>query len=140
MDGSGVFTFDSTLPTPRDRVRHLVGDVDPTNPLRFNETYDAMLDYYDGDEAAVTAKIARALASELARQPSSVSIPGGPSVSYADRVKALQDIATKFESVTVSSSGGTATSMVASRPGMNDVDTTGEYRRDWTAFLDSLNL
>lgn len=127
MDSSGVFTFDSSLPTPRDRMRHSLGDTDPNTPLRYDETYESMLAYW-GDETLATAKLARALASQFGRQASSVSIPGGPSVSYASRVSAWQELAKTLEVDAAESAPGAFQSGRASRAGMNPVPQS-EYRR-----------
>lgn len=131
MDSSGTFTYDSALPTARDRIRHTLGDTDPTKPLRYDETYDAALLYY-ADETLATAKIARALATQFGRNPTSVSVPGGPSVSYGDRVRTWLDTAKQLEEA-VASGGLFATStyseFVLSRPGMSDGAQQSEYRR-----------
>lgn len=124
-----VFTYDPSLPTPRDRMREAVGDTDPTNPLRYDATYDALLTYWQ-DEPTATAKLARALAVQYGRQASSVSVPGGPSVSYSDRVKTWLDVAKAIESVVPSASDSepTYSASIASRPGM-DAEPQREYRR-----------
>jgi len=130
MDHTGAFTYDSSLPTARDRMRSTVGDTDATQPLRYDETYDELLSYY-GDESVATAKLARSLASQFARQPVSVSIPGGPSVSYSDRVKTLLDTAKQIETAVGPGAGGTSyLGFTVSRPGMNAEDTS-EYRRGY---------
>jgi hypothetical protein len=126
-----TFTFDITLPTARDRMRMALGDTDPSNPIRYNETYDSMLAYWE-DETIATAKMARAFASQFGRDPSSVSIPGGPSVSYASRVPTWLDLAKNLESA-IGSLGGSTSSYTASkavRPGMEPLDNE-EYRRRW---------
>lgn len=109
MDNQGIFTYDSSLPTPRDRMRHMIGDTDAKNPLRFDESYDAMLAFWE-NETLATAKIARALASEFAQKFSTVNIQGGPSVSYSDRVKTWLALADKLEAAVGSSGGGLGTS------------------------------
>lgn len=131
MDHTGVFTYDSSLPTARDRMRAAVGDTDASNPLRYDETYDELLTYYE-DEATATAKLARSLASQFARMPSSVSIPGGPSVSYGDRVRTLLDTAKSIEAAVSTIRGTSYRSMTVSRPGM-DSDAISEYRRPYDA-------
>lgn len=135
MDSSGVFTYDSALPTSRDRMRNLVGDTNPLQPLRWDETYDELLDYY-GNETIATAKLARALAAEFGRKPSSVAIPGGPSISYSGRVSTLVDLAKTLESA-VGVTGGESSyvgSAARRNDGMNDPVATAEYRRDWTTY------
>jgi len=104
MDNQGIFTYDSSLPTARDRMRHMLGDTDAANPLRYDESYDAMLTYFE-NETLATAKMARALASEFAQKFSSVNIQGGPSITYSERVKTWLALADKLEAA-VGSSGG----------------------------------
>jgi hypothetical protein len=131
MDGSGVFTYDGSLPTAKDRMRHTLGDTDPSNPLRFDETYTATLAFYDDDETLATAKLARALAVQFGREATSISIPGGPSISYSDRVKAWTETAKSLESAIADAGGSGSTSYTGkrvSRPGM-DVESVSEYRR-----------
>jgi len=135
MDGSGTFTYDSSLPTARDRIRNLIGDTDATNPLRWDESYDAMLAHYGDNEAVVTAKMARAIASQFARDPSSVSIPGGPSVSWSSRVSALLDLAKRFETSEEAGGGPDSYSdTVLVRPGLEP--DAREYRRSIYDFPD----
>jgi hypothetical protein len=127
----GQFSFDATLPTARDRMRFTLGDTDPTNPIRFDETYDAALEYYE-DEAIATAKLARAFASQFGRQPTSASVPGGPSYTYGDRVKTWIDTAKQIESAVVPTGRASGyVSAQANRAGMMP-DPSSEYRReDW---------
>lgn len=84
-------TYDDTLPTDRDWVRHELGDTDIAAPLRQDETYDALI-LALGKQGALRT-VARALASEYARKPSSVSLPSGLSVSWSSRVSNWQAIA-----------------------------------------------
>ena len=87
-------SFDPELPTARDRVRSLIGDTSATCNIP-DESIDT---YLAADtEAVATAKVARALANLFALQPSSVNIPGGPSISWSDRVRALMDLAKRIE-------------------------------------------
>lgn len=136
MDDTGVFTYDSSLPTPRDRMRNLVGDTNPTKPLRWDETYDQLLEYY-GNETVATAKLARALAAEFGRKPSSVSIPGGPSISYSGRVSSLLDLAKSMEAAVGVTAGESSYLGVRGTrdDGITDVVPTNEFRRDWTTYL-----
>lgn len=87
------FSYDPELATALDRIRHLVGDTVAPG-LRSDETIEALL--LQMTEAEATATVAESLASEFALQPTSVSIPGGPSVSYSDRVKQLFELAKKI--------------------------------------------
>lgn len=133
MDSSGIFTYDATLPTARDRMRHTLGDTDPLTPLRYDETYDALLSFY-GDEATATAKLARSLATQFGRNPTSVSVPGGPSVSFGDRVRTWLDTATTIEKATVgftSAPSPDAGGTMLDRGEMTPSNGVSEYRRGW---------
>lgn len=132
MDSTGTFTYDSSLPTPRDRMRHTLGDTNPSAPLRWDETYDAALVYYENDETLATAKLARALASQFGRNPTSVSVPGGPSVSFSDRVRTWLDTAQALEKAAKETSlSGAYRGEQGYRPGMTGDTATSEYRRGW---------
>lgn len=127
MDSTGTFSYDSALPTPRDRMRHTVGDTDPNAPLRYDETYDALLALYD--EPTATAKLARSLANQFGRQASNVSVPGGPTVTF-ERVKAWQDTAKSIEAAVPAASGGEPS--YESQTTVRDFgDERSEYRRGW---------
>ena len=130
MDTGFTFTYDPALPTSRDRVRDQLGDIDVENPIRGDETYDAMLQEYEYDENKVIARMARAFASQFARNPSSVSIPGGPSVSWSDRVANWRQMAKDAEAA-VSVTTGIVISEQRQRDGQ---PTTSEYRRDWSTW------
>ena len=130
MDTSGTFTYDSSFPTARDRMRHALGDTDATSPLRWDESYEAMLDYW-GDEATATAKMARSLANQFGRQPSSVSVPGGPSVSFSDRVRSWLDTASSIEKVVGVTGAKSDGGQRLSRGSMDGDAITSEYRRGW---------
>lgn len=129
MDAAGQFTYDSALISPRDRMRHALGDTNPNDPLRWDETYDAALQYY-GDETLATAKMARALAAQFGRQLTTFNIPGGPSGSYSDRVRTWTDTAKTLETATAatgSSAGYTAG--IGYRAGISDTEQQSEYHR-----------
>lgn len=77
-------SFDPSLPTARDRVRLLVGDVDALNPLLADETYNVLL--LSQGEAGAVIWAAQALAAQYAQEPGSVGLPDGTTVSWRDRV------------------------------------------------------
>jgi len=119
-------SYDPLLPTARDRVRSQIGDTGAGGWLLADETIDAYLAVYP--ESTATAKIARSLASQFARLPTSVAIPGGPSISWSARVGAWQQLAASIEGA-LGGAAGSLTSLTLSRPGM-DLDSTSEYRPD----------
>lgn len=90
-----VHTFDPSLSTPKDWIRHNVGDIDMTddpetgtpNALREDETYDAMLNGGLTIRQA-TIQVARSLANEYGQQPSMFNQPSSIGVSWGDRVRA----------------------------------------------------
>lgn len=87
------FTYDPSLPTPRDRIRSSTADI--VSPgFRSDEQIDALVAAYGETEA--TALIAEGLAAEYALQPDSVSLPGGLSVSFKERVKSWADLAARL--------------------------------------------
>ena len=104
-----AFTYDEALPTARDRIRLSLGDTDGLDPLLQDETIDAAFDQYEplGDtaEAITTAFLARSLAARFGRSPSSLAIPGGPTLSYGDRVKSWLETANKMEAAAGRSPG-----------------------------------
>lgn len=111
-----MFTYDPRLISPVDRIRFAVGDTDPTAPLRQDESIDALVVLHG--ETVATAKVARSIASEFARQPSNLTIPGGPGISYAQRVTSLQDLAKSIE-------GGGGASGATAGPATDTVLTRG---------------
>ena len=74
-----------------DRVRFALGDVAATALLP-DATYTYLLDTYD--EAGAVRAAAQALAVLYAQKPGSVRLPSGLSVSWGERVRAWQAIAT----------------------------------------------
>lgn len=122
-----AFTYDPTLPTARDRIRHATGDTVAPG-LRPDETIDALLAQMTEPEA--TATIAEGLASEFALKPTSINIPGGPAVSYSDRVKQLYALARQLREDVQATAVQQA--LYSIRPVRYDADTdtlTSEYGR-----------
>jgi hypothetical protein len=117
-----AFTYDSSLPTARDRIRFAVWDTDTANQLRSDETIDAMIAEFG--ETAATAKIARSLANQFAQMPSSVTIPNGPSVTWGERVRAWLALAQAIEADT----GGVSSAPLDDGFRTRSFATTTEYR------------
>lgn len=136
-----TFTYTDAQPTALQRVRHDIGDTDSSRPLRSDETINAVL-VVAGTvgtatevtlaEKVATAELASALAVEYAQRPDSIDKPGKIAVSWRDRVKAWQALATRLygevaaASVATSSTVG-AQSVAAIR---GDVDGYSEYVRE----------
>ena len=116
-------TFTNSLPTPKDRMRFALGDVNVDVPLEQDETYAANLALY-GEELG-TAVMAEALASRFAQKPDSLSDDSG-SISWRERVKTWLALATRIrDSLSNGSGGAVAGSIVGNRGG----ETTSEYVR-----------
>jgi hypothetical protein len=87
-----AFSYDETLPTALDRVRHTLGDV--TSPgYRPNETIEALLATYPENQTVMI--LADSLASEFAMKPSNLSSPDG-SITWGERVDQLTQLATRL--------------------------------------------
>lgn len=122
-------SFDPNLVSPRDRIRHRLGDIyEP--PLRPDVEYDALLVQYSELEAL--ALMAESLASEYAQNPSNISV-GGVTISYPALVGMVgnwQKIAAEARAALAQLSTGV--SHFSSESVQRDGITTsreGEYRR-----------
>lgn len=95
-------TFDRELSDPVSRMRHTVGDFNTDDPLRDDSTYEAYLLLWGVNLSATTQSVGelkatrdmlRALAAEFAQDPTSVRLPDGTSVTWADRIKTWVSLA-----------------------------------------------
>lgn len=86
-------TYDNTLPTPKDKARNILGDIDAANALRQDEEYNSQISLFGYDQAIVN--MARSLAAEYSQQPVSFS-GGGISVNWSERVKTWLAIADAY--------------------------------------------
>lgn len=94
-----MFTYIETLPTPKDRIRHRLGDTkDPG--LRSDEMIEALV-ASDGESLA-TALLAEGLASEFAQRPNSLNTPDGLGLTWGERIKQWQKLADDIRSTLVS--------------------------------------
>jgi hypothetical protein len=124
-------TYDNTLPTAKDRVRNLLGDVDVSvnsdgspNALRQDEEYLAQVAQFG--ETQATIKMARSLANEFAQQPTALSVPG-LDITWGQRVQAWQKLADSL-SAELGVSGNTSFSQA--KPQRYDACEDGsEYHR-----------
>lgn len=135
-----AFSYDNTLFTALDRVRHALGDTDIDAPLRDDDTIEAVLilagttpDATVVTEAETVAivDLASALAVEYARKPDSYSKSGGISVTWRERVKAWQTLASTLRAglVTTTSVIEAAASSIGVYRGCELV--TSEYVREY---------
>ncbi|MGB3330439.1 MAG: class I SAM-dependent methyltransferase [Thermomicrobiales bacterium] len=97
-------TFDPTLPTIRDRIRSIVGDINepPTMP---DATYDAVIAEY----AATSWKLAAADMAErvavlIEQDPTSYTDVGVMAVGWGDRTRSLRALALRLRSEVASES------------------------------------
>ena len=118
-----AWSYDPALPTARDRARLAIGDTDGANQLRQDETIDALVAAHG--EAEATARLAEGLATQFGRQPGSVAIPGGPTVSWGDRVRAWTALAGAMRTAAAVGTAATV-STGAARDGRR---AEAEYRR-----------
>jgi hypothetical protein len=78
-------TYDVLLPTDKDRLRLLLGDIDMAAPLYVDEAYEAELIAAGSLEGAGWT-LARGLVSRFGLMPKSLNIPGDISITWGDRV------------------------------------------------------
>ena len=123
-----VGSYNPALITPLDRVRHLIGDTQAPW-LRDDTTILSLL--ATNSETGTVAILAEGLASEFALQPSNVSIPGGPGLTWGDRVKRLSDLAGRMRAVEIAASNAVTTARLGSFAPVRGepVDVVPEYQR-----------
>lgn len=133
-----TFSYDPTLTTALDRVRHAIGDTDANAPLRQDDTIAAVLDGVGGSETATVATtaetlaiidLASALAVEFARKPDSFSKSGGISVSWRERVKAWQTLASTLRASLATTAAVTGSVAVSLGTYRGDDEVVSEYVR-----------
>jgi hypothetical protein len=116
-------TFDPNLPTVKDRMRNILGDIAWINPLDPayaatnglamipDETYNAMASLRG--ETLATAQLAESLAVRFGQMPGQVTLPGGLQVSWRDRVSAWLELAKRLRDASnaevIAASSGTST-------------------------------
>lgn len=122
------FSYDETLPTAKDRIRHMLGDTAAPG-LRSDETIQALL--VSTSEVETTAILAEGLAVEYAQQPDSVSIPGGPTVSFRSLISTWLDVAKRARaSIEETVVAGVSMTITPKRYDIPDPP-SGEYTREW---------
>lgn len=115
-------TFDPALLTARDRVRFQLGDTDMAKPLIPDETYDAQIAWYGGDEQKAARELARGLIAEYGRKPVNIKA-GSVQVDYRERLTVWRGIVGRIDIAV--GGGGSLSSIRTSR--FDDV--SGEYRK-----------
>ena len=135
-----AFSYDISLFTALDRVRHALGDVDATAPLRDDETIEAVLlltgttptaTVVTDAETLAVIDLASALAVEYARKPDSFSKAGGISVSWRERVKAWQTLASSLRASLASAATVMGTAAASIGVYREDGTVVSEYVRDY---------
>lgn len=120
-------SYDNTLPTAIDRMRHSLGDTDMTAPLRQDETYEALLATYSETEA--TAVMAEALAAEYAQQPVRIT-DEGTTVDWSDRVKTWLALAARLRAALAETASTVGNTLRTVRPRRyDDWEEQSEYVR-----------
>jgi len=107
-------SYDATSTSDRNLARGILGDIDTADELRADAHYDAMITLL-GLNGAV-AFIATSLATEYAREPGSVTLPNGLSVSWRDRVARWAALAVTAGTIGVTGGG----SAFSASPRRND--------------------
>lgn len=123
-------TYDSTLPTAKDRLRHSLGDTDVTAPLRGDETYEALLAAYAEPEA--TAVLAEALAAEYGQQPDTIT-DNGTTISWRSRVSTWLALAARLRAALAETAATVSSQLHTLQPRRGDWwgndDERSEYAR-----------
>lgn len=93
-------TFDPTLPTHKDHIRLLLGDIHNSgtagvveNALREDEVIEALLTQCSFSETV--ARLADSLVAEFGQRPDSYSESGGLSIKWSERVQTWKELAQK---------------------------------------------
>ena len=108
-------------------MRHALGDTNAAAPLRPDSTYLGLLALYD--EPTATTMLARSLANQFGQRATNVSIPGGPSIAFGDRVRSWLATADAIDKSTATggSTSGTSQEIRIERFTTDQ----SEYRRGW---------
>lgn len=98
-------SYSDTLETNLDKARFLLGDTsnNPATELLTDDHIDAVLSLYAFNPAV--AFMAEGLAARFAQKVSSVSLPGGLSAAWAERIKNWKDLAAQMRAGGVTASG-----------------------------------
>ncbi len=119
-------TFDPTLPTDRDWLRFMLGDVDVSAPLLDDATYDAALARFT-DRRAAGAELASGLASRFAQEPDSIAVSGEITLSWRVRVQRWTQLAAIWTSDLAAETAKAQSSLQSIAPSRGDEDGCGEY-------------
>jgi hypothetical protein len=106
-------SYDDTLPTDKDKARHLLGDVsnDAATELLTDGHISAVLALYTFNPAV--AVMATGLAARQAQDPRSITLPSGLSISGIDATTYWLGLAAQMRAGGVS--GGSAFSVAPAR-------------------------
>lgn len=94
-------SYDSTLPTNRDKARMILGDIsnDSAAELALDAHYDVIINtLYPTSFVSAIISLADEFAAVAAQKPSSVALPGGLSVSWGNRLKYWTELALRLRS------------------------------------------
>lgn len=119
-----TWKFDTSLITAKDKIRHLVGDVNDKDRLIEDETIQAVLTDNGSDLRISAAVIAESIAAQFSRRQN-LRIDGF-SIDWGERAKAYRDLAASLRnSATLDVAGGLGLPVYGgvSISGMRSVDT-----------------
>jgi hypothetical protein len=122
-------TFDWGLGRALDRLRFAVGDTEVAEALLPDESYEAALAMYDGDERRATLVLAEGLIARYAREPEKVVVEDSRvEVSWKERLAGWTALVARLRAELSGSHGGTR------RPERRDERKAGaEYRAEGRA-------
>lgn len=123
-----MFTYDESLSLPRDRVRLRIGDINPLNPLRQDETIAALVGAV-GELGAIEV-LATSLATEYAQRPDSIS-DNGQSISWSKRVTAWEGIAAQARKELAAQNAVPADALDSMLTGLRPVRSDMEHRAEY---------
>lgn len=89
------FTYDPSKSDAISKIRAVLSDTDPANPLKSDQEISGWLASLP--DWAATAQLAREIAGDFARKVSSFSASGTVAVSWRDRQQHYEDLAKLLE-------------------------------------------
>jgi len=84
-----TFTFDPALPSPKDRLRFRLDDIDAADVLIQDETYLALVNMNGGNETMALRDAAQSLLQHFSQEPETAALGDGVSFNWGQRVASL---------------------------------------------------
>ncbi len=123
-----TFSYDPNLTLPRDRVRLRIGDINPLNPLRQDETIAALVGAV-GELGAIEV-LATSLAAEYAQRADSIG-DNGQSISWSRRVTTWLEVAARARADLARQNAIPADALDSMLTGLRPVRSDVEYRAEY---------